>query len=154
MPTGITVKGLDELLAKMRAFPDKLNAAIKSKMDDALLVLWENVPAYPPYPDPLGKGSSYIRKGTLGRTLGSSEGGGKGGAYPDIYEVHPLGSASGYEGRFGTNLDYAPYVIDPVLQSKRLGYWWTMTTIAEKAHDKIVAVFQGLADELRKFLEG
>ena len=151
MPTGITVKGLDELLAKMRAFPDKLNAAIKSKMDDALLVLWENVPAYPPEPED----SSYTRTGTLGRTLGSSEGGGKGGAYPDIYEVHPLGSASGYEGRFGTNLDYAPYVVDPEEQAAvHRGRWWTMTTIAEKAHDKIVAVFQGLADEIRKFLEG
>ena len=151
MPTGITVKGLDELLAKMRAFPDKLNAAIKSKMDDALLVLWENVPAYPPEPED----SSYTRTGTLGRTLGSSEGGGKGGAYPDIYEVHPLGSASGYEGRFGTNLDYAPSVVDPEEQAAvHRGRWWTMTTIAEKAHDKIVAVFQGLADELRKFLEG
>src|SRR5689334_22027280 len=106
--------GLTELIARMQAYPEKLAQAMRTTMDASLLVLWESVPPYPPQPD----NSAYERTGTLGRTLGSGSGGGAGSTEPEIYEVKAVGSAGGYEGHFGTNLDYAPYVIGDDTQAK------------------------------------
>src|SRR3990167_2236690 len=102
MPTVIEVKGLNELIGQMDKYPQELRAVMYVGVEASLLVLNESVP---PYPD---RESDYDRTGTLGRTLGSSEGGGTAGQ-ASIHEIRPLGS--GFEGRFGTNLGYAPYVI-------------------------------------------
>src|SRR3972149_3265026 len=104
----IEVRGLKELIARMKAYPQKLNAALGITMDAAMLTLWENVPPYPPEPE----ASTYDRTGTLGR----GEAGGKSGGQPDIYEVREMGG--GFEGHFGTNLEYAPYVIGDDTQAK------------------------------------
>jgi hypothetical protein len=144
----IEIRGLDELLARMRQFPKKLDASMRVTMQAALLALWENVPAYPPPPDD----STYVRTGTMGRTLGSGEGGGKSGGQPDIYEVRELGS--GYEGHFGTNLDYAPHVIGEETQAKHMGHWWKISVIKEKAQEKIQGLFKTMGDKMAEFLEG
>src|SRR5512145_1411516 len=104
MPVSVEVEGLSELIGRMDAYPKQIQDGMSEAMQDTLLVVNENVPSYAEKPAT----SSYDRTGTLGRTLGSSIEGGKRGS-PDIYEVRALGS--GVEGRFGTNLDYAPYVI-------------------------------------------
>ncbi len=148
MPNTIEIKGLDELIRRMQAYPDKLKQMTKLTMDAAMLALWENVPPYPPPPDD----STYVRTGTLGRTLGSSEAGSKGSNAPDIYEVKPMGS--GYEGRFGTNLEYAPFVIGDETQSRRMSHWWKIGSIATRAAGKIESIFKTLGDNLASFLDG
>jgi hypothetical protein len=146
--TSIEIRGLDELLQRMRKFPDKLDASLRVTMQAAMLALWENVPPYPPPPSD----STYVRTGTLGRTLGSGEGGGRSGGQPSIYEVRELGA--GMEGHFGTNLGYAPHVIGDETQARNMGHWWKISVIAEKAKDKIGSLFNTLGEKLAAFLEG
>ena len=148
MSESIEIKGLDELIARMKAYPGKLKSYMDVTMQAAMLTLWENVPPYPEQ----SSDTDYIRAGTLGRTLGSSEGGGKAMGQPDIYEVHSLGS--GYEGRFGTNLEYAPYVIGDTTQAWMHYRWWRMKDIAERARAKIEGQFRTMAEKLAAFLDG
>ena len=148
MTNTIEIKGLDELIRRMQAFPTQLKAAMDATMDAAMLVLWENVPPYPPPPD----GSTYTRTGTLGRTLGSGPGGGKASGTPEVYEVRELGG--GYVGRFGTNLEYAPYVIGDDDQARHMQHWWKIGSIAGKSEEKIRGLFATLAEKLAQFLEG
>jgi hypothetical protein len=136
--TAIEIKGLEEIISKLRRMPREVDNATRNAMDKSLLALWENVPPYPPNP----ADSEYRRTMTLAGSLGSSPGGGKGGAKPTVYSV--TGSGGNLQGRFGTDLSYAQYVIDPQRQAymHRPGYkgrqgWWTMETIKERAKDKI-----------------
>jgi hypothetical protein len=144
----IEIRGLNEILARMKAYPKKLADSVKVTMQAALLTLWENVPAYPPPPED----STYVRTGTLGRTLGSGEGGGKGSGQPDVYEVRELGSA--WEGHFGTNLEYAPFVIGDEEQAGHMQHWWKISVIKERAQEKIERLFATLGEKLAAFLEG
>ena len=148
MASSIEVNGLSEVITRMQAYPDRLKAVLTATMDAAMLVLWESVPPYPAPP----ANSSYDRTGTLGRSLGSSEGGGTGGGHPSIYEIKELGS--GYEGHFGTNLDYAPYVIGDDDQSAFMYHWWQMKDVAAAASDKINRIFADMGSQLKSFLEG
>lgn len=150
MTTTITAKGLEEIISRMQAYPAQLSASAKVAMDATLLVLWENVP---PYPSQKGANPTYERTGTLGRSLGSSEGGGKAGGEPDIFEVKALGSAGGYEGRFGTNLEYAEYVIGDETQAAHMGYWWQMKDISARAQAKIDRIWGMLGEKMKSFLE-
>lgn len=148
--TLVEVTGLKELIQRMSAFPATLAAKLAVTMSAALNVLWEKVPPYPPPP----QDSSYRRTGTLGRSLGSSEGGGVSGGEPSIYTVRKLGGGN-MEGKFGTNLEYAPYVIGEDSQSQaHVGRWWTIRTVAELAKEKIGQVFEKLGNDLAAFLEG
>lgn len=144
----IEIRGLEEITRRMRDYPQKLSAAIKTTLGAALLALWENVPPYPPPPE----NSTYVRTGTLGRTLGSSEGGGKSGQ-PDIYEVKPLGGGE-WEAHFGTNLEYAPYVIGDDTQARHMQHWWKISVIKERAAEKINRLFGVMADKLAAWLDG
>lgn len=146
--TVIEVKGLKELLARMQKYPVESAKAQALTMSAALITLWENVPPYPPAPP----SSAYDRTGTLGKTLGVGESGGVSGN-PDIYTVKPLGG--GFEGRFGTKLSYAEYVIgDDTQAAVHQGRWWTMQVVANKASEKIVRLFNTLAEKLARFLDG
>ena len=147
MTSAIEIRGLKELIQRMQAYPRQLQESVGVTMDAAMLALHENVPPYPPPPET----STYDRTGTLGRSLGSDVGGGRSGT-PDIYEVREMGSS--WEGHFGTNLDYAPYVIGEESQSRHMQHWWTLKTVADKATDKINRMFGTLAEKLAKFLEG
>ena len=147
----IVVEGLDELLSRLQAYPREVNRAIRTTMEAALLTLWENVPPYPPPP----AGSTYRRTGTLGRTLGSGEGGGSSGGRPDIYEIKQGSNFT--EASFGTRLGYAPYVIgDPQgEQASHMRHWWTLpVTVVNRSIAKIGREFGIMADKLAKFLAG
>ena len=147
--TSVEVTGMGELLTKMQAFPVKLGQVMAKGMAASLTVIWEKIPPYPAPP----ADSSYRRTGTLGRTLGSSMRGSTSGGNPDIFTVKKLGA--GYEGRFGTRLNYAPYVIGDGTQSRaHAGRWWTLRNVAEKAQSKILQVWTGIADKLAAYLEG
>lgn len=144
----IEIRGLKELQARMSRYPEKMAAAMKVTLEAAMLTLWENVPPYPAPPD----GSSYVRTGTLGRTLGSSDGGGKAGSEPEVFEVRKFGGE--WEGHFGTNLEYAPYVIGDETQAAQNSHWWTISKVAERAGEKIDRLFDSLANKLAAFLDG
>lgn len=142
------IRGLKELRARMARYPEKLSAALKVTLDAAMLTLWEKVPPYPAPPE----GSTYVRTGTLGRSLGSGQDGGKGGAEPDIFDVKKFGGK--WEGHFGTNLDYAPYVIGDDTQAGQNSHWWIIGAVAERAVEKIDRLFASLEDKLAAFLDG
>lgn len=137
------------LSARMAAFPAEFEKVGSATMEASLLTLWENVPPYPPPP----AGSDYIRTGTHGRKLGSGIAGGRGAGTPSIYESKKLGS--GFEGRFGTNLEYSPYVIGDDTQAwMHAGRWYQMKDIANKAKDKIIRLWNTAADKMAQFLDG
>lgn len=147
MTSPIEIHGLDEIIKRMKAYPDQLTKSVRVTMQAVLLSLWESVPPYPPPPEE----STYDRTGTLGRTLGSGMEGGQGGQ-PDVFTIRELGSA--WEAHFGTNLDYAPYVIGDEVQAEvHQGRWWTIRAVAEKASEKIDKLFDTLAQKLADFLE-
>lgn len=144
----IEVIGLNELLERMKKYPLEMVKGIALTMSASLITLWENVPPYPPPPP----NSKYDRTGTLGRSLGSNEGGGV-GEEPSVFTIRKLGS--GFEGRFGTNLDYAPYVIGDDTQAEiHSGRWWNLRFVANKASEKINRLWQTLGDKMAAFLEG
>jgi len=145
----IEVLGLEEVIEKLDNYPKMLNEMISETTEASLLTLWENVPPYPPEPE----NSTYRRMGTLGRSLGSGAQGGKDGQ-PDIMEVRPLGSGVGYEGQFGSRLDYAPLVIGDDLQAGHMGHWWKISKVAELAADKINRLYQTMVDKLVEFMNG
>lgn len=145
----IKIENLDPLLDRLQQFPTESAQAMQLGMEASLLALWENVL---PYPQPPAT-STYIRTGTLGRSLGASMGGGQGGGRPDIYEVRGQGSGM-LEGEFGTRLSYAPYVIGENEQARAMAHWWTIGEIAEKAMSKIDEIWEAVADKLAAWLDG
>jgi hypothetical protein len=151
MSQEMEVKGLDELIDRMKAYPAEMTRAGSVAMNASLNTLWENVPAYPAPPE----GSRYVRTGTLGKSLGSGMGGGASGGSPSVYRIKRLGD-SGFEGEFGTNLNYAEYVIGEEGQQSTVhaGRWWTIKVIAEKSADKIEKIWIMVAEKLAAFLDG
>ena len=149
----IHVEGLDELLDKLTEADKDIQDALKNTMEKSLLVLWENVP---PYPAQVVPPNVYRRTGTLGRSLGSSAGGGK-SAKPTVYSIKQ--QKNNVEGRFGTDLSYAKHVVDPKRQAymHKPGFkgrpgWWTMATIRERSVDKIKGLWNiAMKHILRRF---
>jgi hypothetical protein len=147
----IEVRNLNETLSRYQAYPQKMRAALSALMEAILLKIWELVPSYPPPPE----GSSYRRTGTLGRSLGVSESGAKVGT-PDIYETREMGSGL-YQARFGSNLEYAPYVIgDPATeQALHMRHWWTLPkTVAWLAEKAVTGLAQAAIDVMADWLNG
>lgn len=143
------IKGLDELLQRMQAYPTELVKTMAVGMSASLNIFWEKVPPYPKQ-DP---GARYRRTGTLGRSLGSSESGGATSDAPSIYKVKSLGQGN-FEGTFGTNLEYAHWVIGEKQAGMHSSNWWNIQTIAFRAADKVEKLWNDIAEKLAKFLEG
>lgn len=139
-----------DLLQRMARYPDKLDRVMRTAAEASLLVIHENVP---PYPDQLPD-SSYVRTGTLGRSMGVGMTGGQLGK-PSIYLTKKTGSGF-YEGEFGSRLDYAPDVIGEGSQKPFFAArgWWTTKDIARLATSKIVQVYEAAARHLVAYLEG
>jgi len=131
-----------DLIQRMHRYPQQLNQEMERTIKQALAHTQGSVPPYPAPPP----GSSYVRTGTLGRTIGL-------GGRADIYETRRVGA--GYEARLGTRLDYAPYVIGPETQAApHRGRWWTMRTVLEKAMPGIERLYEAAANRMVAFLEG
>jgi len=146
----VEVKGLKELIGKMQAFPVELAKTVSIGIAASLNVFWEKVPPYPRKP----AGSRYKRKGSagLGGSLGSGETGGAKGLEPSVYSVRKLGEGN-MEGKFGTNLDYAPYVIGDTTQARQNLHWWQMLDIAIKSQGKVKEIWNGIMKKMVAFLE-
>ena len=147
MTQQIEVKGLDELIRAMDAYPRELAEVMAVTMSAGLNTLWENVPPYPEQ-DPM---SNYQRTGLLGKSFGSGMQGGASGASPDIYRIS---NGSGmWEGKFGSQLEYAPFVVGEEQAGMHSSNWWNIQDIANSAVDKIERLFQTAAERLAAFLE-
>lgn len=147
MTQGIEIKGLNELLKQMTAYPVQLVKVVAVTMSASLNSLWEKVPAYPPQePD-----AKYRRTGTLGKSLGSSMSGGA-TSEPTVYRIRQLGEGN-FEGAFGTNLDYAEFVIGENQAGMHKSNWWNIQTIANRAADKIERLWQKAGELLAEFLD-
>ena len=139
----VEVHGLEELQAKMQAYPQKYAEIMAKTMVTGLLVLQENVPPYPPKPAT----STYERTGTLGRSIGLV------GGSSGIFTVRRVGGYN-FEGRFGTNLKYAPRVIGDNQSYPFSAYWWKLSTTIGKSFKKLMEVYNAAAAEMARFLEG
>lgn len=151
LQTTVKVEGLEELRTRFARYPNEYNKSVNLTMKASLLKLLEKVPGYPPQPPT----TDYIRTGTLGRTLGSSESGGKGGGQPDIFDVRNRPRYT--EGRFGTKLKYAQYVIGDYAtqQARHMRHWWTLPQdVLRAAQDDIEKLWQDLGRNLANFLRG
>lgn len=145
----VEIKGLNELIERMRRYPVELVETMAVGISASLNIFWENVPPYPSQnPD-----STYRRTGTLGRSLGSDQSGGATGE-PSVYKIRQLGQGGNFEGTFGTSLDYAPYVIGDTSQAQVNLHWWQMLDVALKSSGKIKELWNNVAEKLAKFLEG
>jgi len=145
----IETRGLEELQQRFKMYPVRWAQTMSTTMAAVLLTLQEKTPGYPPPPS----SSNYRRTGTLGRTLGVSEGGGRIGQ-PTIFKIRKYGGGN-FEGRYGTNLNYAPYVIGSRgTQSSFFGaYWWQLDSVIGIAYQKIKSLFNTAAQELAAFLD-
>ena len=132
--------GLSE---RMKQFPAEYAAVQKVTMEASLIAIHEAIPPYPTVPNP-------TRTGLLGKSLGSSMEGGKVGK-PSIYEIKSLGQS--IEGRFGTDLEYAPFVIgeNPIWWHYR---WWKLSQVAKATEKRIVGLWNTAAEKMAKFLNG
>ena len=138
-----------DLLERMRRYPQQLDKVTKYTLGASMLTLQENVPPYPKPPP----NSRYKRTGQLGRSLGSSMGGGVTGT-PSINQIKKLGPGA-YEGAFGTNLGYAPDVIGNNTQKPvHRGRWWVMRQILELSTAKINRLWENTSKQLAGYLDG
>lgn len=147
----IEYKGFDELERRFSAYPMEYYQVMVKTVGASLLTLQENIPPYPPKPT----NSNYRRTGTLGRSLGVAETGGRIGM-PQIYSVKRAGSGMGITGRLGTRLHYASRVIGARGQQSAFfaQYWWQLEQTIGKAYGKILGLFKTAASSLASFLEG
>lgn len=131
-----------DLVPRMRRYPEKLQSEMERTMKQSLAHLQGSVPEYPAA-DP---SSSYVRTGTLGRSIGL-------GGRADIYQIDAIGG--GYEAKFGTRLSYAPYVIDADRQARmHSGRWWTLQSVLGRAQPGIMRLFEAMTRRMVEFLGG
>ena len=110
-------------------------------MGRSMVRLQGGVKKYPPKPPD----SRYIRTTTLGKSLTIAT------------DAQAIGSVSaihgGVEGRWGTKVKYAPYVIDQNKQAwMHKGRWWTLQGEAKRLTPQVVKEFKAasvrIADKL------
>jgi hypothetical protein len=120
----IEVEGIDKLLKKYgRVEGLKL---LREPIIESLAFLVDDLATYPSPPP----GSTYRRTGTLGRFWTS--------AVPEILET-----SQGISGRYGNNLEYAPYVQDEELQAGiHRSRWLTDDGAIKKNEQKIIDKFE------------
>lgn len=142
MPDAIEIRyNPPDLLQRMAKYPDKLKTEQHTTMRKALFHVQASVPGYPPQ-----RPTTYRRTGTLGRSLTI------GGLY-NLVEIKPIGH--GVQGRIGTRVEYAKYVIGEDTQAwMHRGYWWDMGTVKQRAKDGIVRLFDEMANKLVNWLDG
>jgi hypothetical protein len=137
--------GLDEIRAKYKRFPKQLGAAMRETLIASLYELQGSVPPYPAQHED----STYRRTGILGKSLGVNMQGKKEGT-PDIFEVR--NRQNRWTGHFGSRVEYAPPVIGEKQAPVHEGRWWTISTIAKRARQKIEKRFNQMAERLAHWL--
>lgn len=131
-----------DLFERMEKYPLILKSHLRTTMRNSMYVVHSSVPSYPAPP----ASSTYRRTGTLGRSLiiGNMGAG-------NILEIKDTGI--GIEGRFGTRLHYAQYVIGETTQAwMHRGRWWTMADLRQRAEPKVQKLFNRMGEALVKWL--
>ena len=137
----INIEGLQELIQKFDKLPNEVQQMMYKTMEESLRVAQEKTPGYPPKPS----GSNYTRTGNLGKSLGQR------GDKPTVYSIK--GSGGNIEGRYGTDLSYAKYVIDPQRQAyMHKGWWWTMDVVKHMAEPGIKQKWDKLIEIIKNKL--
>lgn len=132
--TTIEVEGLQELINKLDEIPKEVELAMQKTMQVSLLTLQNNTAemGYPPQRANMVR--PYKRTNVLAKSLGMT------GGKPTVYSIK--GSGVSLEGRYGTDLSYAKYVIGDNTQAyMHQGWWWTMNVVKERAKEKIVSLW-------------
>jgi len=110
-----------------------LKQAIKPAMLKGVLYVHSQVPAYPS----ASPESNYTRTGNLGRSVTTMQGQVAGA----LSRVESLGS--GAVGFIGSNMAYAPYVIDENRQAwMHKGRWWTLQSVVNKARSGVIKILR------------
>lgn len=147
MPVSVEVRtNPPDLFQRFEKYPERLDEELQAAMNKAMLHVQGSIPEYPPQ----NPASGYVRTGTLGRSIGL------GGGKAETYEVKRLGAGK-YEGRLGTRVYYAQYVIGENTQARKVlqsAPWWNMKDVAEKAQEGIVRIFEAMAEKLAGWLDG
>jgi hypothetical protein len=122
-----------------RIVHDELVRAMNRGLDRLL----EGVKPYPPPPT----GSRYHRRYWLGKSL-TVRGDPKG-----IRTVRDI--PGGVEGRWGTKVEYARWVIGEGTQAwMHKGRWWTLQGEAQRLFPKVKAEFDAAGERITKRLDG
>lgn len=144
----ISVSGLNELIGRLRGAKSKMAILLNEAMKESLRTLQASVLPYPSE----RMGQKYIRTERLGQSLGSGFGGGAHGV-PDIFEIEMAGGA--LEGRFGTRVGYAEYVIGEGTQAwMHAGRWWTIRTILNNAMKIIGGIWERVGIRIAAYIDG
>jgi hypothetical protein len=125
----LEVRGLDEVI---RRFGNRRNVTepIAKALDKTVKLIQRGVTTYPPRPPE----STYRRTGTLGRSFTTRVDRGR------------------LEGRAGTRLAYAPYVIGDGTQAAWMRHWKTIGKVGEEALPRIEGFFVVAVDEIAQGL--
>lgn len=109
------------------------------------LILIESVPAYPARPVTI---TNYRRTGTLGRSLTAQ------GDPNMIYEVKAPGLRE-RQVRFGTNVDYAKYVIGETTQAwMHRMVWWKISAVGFRAQTKLKREWNKIVEKWANYIGG
>lgn len=135
-----------DLFQRLEGYEQRVDTEINKTMEAALRHVEGSAPEYPVQ----GAGITYNRTYTLGRSIGLQ------GGRAEIREVRRIGRGK-YEGRVGTRLYYAPYVIgDPQARNIQASSsnWWTITDWAKKAEKGIANLFEKMCDRMASWIDG
>lgn len=134
----IRMHGLDQYTGKMQRISTNMPGELKKLTEKAVLYAQSEIPGYPAAPS----GSTYRRKGTLGRAVTAAPG----SPLPSLTRVESLGA--GVRGVIGGRLDYIGYVIDAVSQAwMHRNRWYTLQKVIEGARGGIEKIYRtGILD--------
>ena len=105
-------------------------------MGRSMMRLQGGVKPYPAKPAT----SKYRRTGMLGRSVTIAA---------DAQGIHSVARVhGGVEGRWGTKVKYAPYVIDQNKQASHMSHWWTLQGEAKRMTPLVVKEFDTAATNI------
>lgn len=138
---GVTIRFIPaDLIQRFERYPQKLDEEMERATKAALAHVQGSVPPYPPAPP----NSSYVRTGTLGRSIGL-------GGQAEIYTVEKMGG--GWQAQLGTRLEYAPTVIGESQGPAFSGRWWKLSDALNKARPGIERIYAAMARRLVDWLD-
>lgn len=135
------ITGLRETIDRLSKLSADFQPTLEKITYRAILFVQGSIAPYPPPPP----ASTYTRTGTLGRSITSMA-----GQNPEaLSRVESL--FGGVRGIIGTNVKYAPYVIDEERQAEvHRGRWWTLQGEVRRLRDQIVKFY---VDSLSEYLQ-
>lgn len=137
----LIIRGLEETERTVARLQTQLGPELERATLKAVTYVQGEVPDYPPPPP----GSTYVRTGTLGRSVTSLAGRAPGA----LSRVEATGGRA--VGIIGTNIRYAQYVIDEERQAwMHEGRWWTLQDVVRGARAGIVSIYQGMVRRLMR----